>query len=287
MEDGKRMEGRPIVRAGVIAIAVAGILCAAQPGRAQTVAEQEDTAASVAPLVPDRPDFTEGSSTVGRGVFQIEFGYGFGSSRTDGGHVRSHSLGEPLLRVGVLADWLELRVAASPVRRRTESGGIAVSDTGMEDLYLGVKFALSEQDGLLPATAILTQMTVPIGSAGFSDDRTLPGVNFVYGWDVTDNLSLAGGSQVNQAVGDDSDLYAEWAQSVTAGVRLGPRIGVYGEWFGFFPSQPASAGSEHYFDTGLGWLVTNDLQWDIRIGFGLNEPAENVLFGTGMSVRVR
>src|SRR5918995_1889969 len=61
------------------------------------------------PLASDRPDFTEASVTVGRGVRQLEMGYTYiydddGVTRTS-----AHSFPEFLLRVGVWADWLELR----------------------------------------------------------------------------------------------------------------------------------------------------------------------------------
>ena len=277
MKDARHKKGRPIVVAGVVAVAVAGYLATPRAGYAQAVPA----------LVADRPDFTEATSTVGRGVFQLEFGYTFGLDRGDGNSVRGHSFGEPLLRVGVLADWLELRLAVSPVAERTESGGRAASDTGMEDLYLGVKLALSEQKGLIPAIGLLPQATVPTGSDGFSSDRVLPGVNLLYSWDAAENLSLAGSTQVNRAVGDADEGYAEWAQSVAAGVGLGARMGVFGEWFAFFPSGPEAPQPEHYLNTGLSWLVADDFQWDIRVGFGVNDPAEDLFAGTGVTLRVR
>jgi hypothetical protein len=67
------------------------------------------------PLVTDRPDFTEATSTVGRGVAQLEFGYAYFYDREGGVSVRSQSLGEPLLRYGVVANWLEFRAALFPV----------------------------------------------------------------------------------------------------------------------------------------------------------------------------
>ena len=40
---------------------------------------------------------------MGRGVIQIEFGYTLDLVRGDGASVQAHSLGEPLLRLGVRA----------------------------------------------------------------------------------------------------------------------------------------------------------------------------------------
>ena len=226
------------------------------------------------PLVADRPDFTEATRTVGYGVFQFEFGYTFGFDATDRVTTRAHSYGEPLLRVGVLSDHLELRVGAGPASVSTESRGQTATESGLEDLYLGAKLALNEQRGLLPATAILPQVTIPTGSEAFSAGRSLPGLNFLYSWDFTETVSLAGSTQANAAVGDENQDYLEWAQSLSCGVALGERAGLYGEWYAFVPSGldvPAGfAGkrTEHYLNSGLAWLANEDLQWDIRVDSG-------------------
>ena len=244
-------------------------------------------------LVADRPDFTEATSTVGRGNLQFEFGYTFGVDDRDGVRTRSHSYGEPLLRAGVLSDRLELRLGGGAATLSTESQGYAATETGLNDLYLGVKVALTEQRGILPATTILPQMTVPTGSEAFSAGRSLPGVNFLYSWDFTERVSLAGSTQVNAAVGDSNQDYREWAQSLSCGVALGGRAGVYGEWYAFVPSGlgvpagRAAARTEHYLNGGLTWLANEDLQWDLRVGFGLNDAAQDVYVGAGVVFRVR
>lgn len=237
------------------------------------------------PLAADRPDFTEAASTVGRGVLQIEFGYTFGGDWSGGNSVQTHTLGELLLRAGVVADWLELRVAVSPVTR-VDSEGSGASDSGIEDLHLGAKIELTPQAGRLPALALLPQMTLPTGSTRFSDGRALPGVNLLYSWDVPGGLSLAGSTQINQAVADDDGSYPEWAQSVAAGAGLGTRGGVYGEWYAFLPTG-ADAPREHYFNAGLTWLTADDSQWDVRVGVGLNDAAEDLFAGVGAAIRMR
>ena len=61
------------------------------------------------PLVTDRPDFTESTVTVGRGVMQLECGYTFTADDEAGVRTNNHSFPETLLRVGMLAEWFELR----------------------------------------------------------------------------------------------------------------------------------------------------------------------------------
>ena len=130
-------------------------------------------------LVADRPDFTEATSTVGRGILQFEFGYTLEVDDGGGVTTRAHSYGEPLLRAGVLSDRLELRVGWGAATLSTESHGHAATESGLDDLYLGVKVALTEQRGILPATTILPQMTLPTGGEMFTAGRSLPGVNFL------------------------------------------------------------------------------------------------------------
>ena len=244
-------------------------------------------AAHAQALVADRPDFTEATSTVGLGGFQLELGYTLGSNTDGSTTTRVHSYGEPLLRVGVLAERLELRVGTSVTTQVVNVSATGVVTSGLEDLYLGAKIALSGQRGILPATALLPQMTVATGTGGFSAGRTLPGFNFLYSWDLSEALSLAGSTQVNAAVGDMDEDYSEWAQSLSWGIATGQRSGVYAEWYAFVPAGLKGGSAEHYLNSGLTWLASDDLQWDVRFGMGLNAAAEDMYVGAGVVMRVR
>ena len=244
-------------------------------------------AAQAQALVADRPDFTEATSTVGLGGFQLELGLTLGSDTDGRTTTRVHTYGEPLLRVGVLTERLELRVGTTVVTQVDNASASGVATSGLEDLYLGAKIALSGQRGFLPATAILPQMTVPTGSSAFSTGRTLPGVNFLYSWDLSETLSLAGSTQVNAAVANDNGDYSEWAQSLSWGIATGRRSGAYAEWYAFVPAGLEGRDSEHYLNSGLTWLANDDLQWDLRVGVGLNDAAEDMYVGAGVVMRVR
>ena len=231
------------------------------------------------PLVTDRPDFTEASSTVGRGVLQLEFGYTYTQNRDNGSETISHSIGEPLFRYGILADWLEFRFAAFPtIEERNPAGGPNDTTTGTEDLYLGLKIGLTRQEGILPEMAILPQMTVPTGNSAFSNDQTLPGVNWLYSWAMSNDL----------AVNDTGDAYTEWAQSATAAFSITEEVGGYVEWYGLFPhAATGRVKPEHYLNGGFTYLFSNDVQFDIRAGYGLNDASDDVFIGSGLSVRFR
>lgn len=236
------------------------------------------------PLVTDRPDFTEASSTVGRGVAQLELGYTYTFDEDGTTSSKAHSYPETLLRVGALADWFELRIGWNYANE--ELGGVRTD--GADDLYLGFKLGLTPQEGILPETALIPQMTVPTGADSFSADEVLPGLNLIYGWELTDCISTAGSTQFNRSVDDGSgDFYTEWAQSWTFGYQLTDRLGGYTEYYGLFPHSADTARAENYFNGGLTLLLTDDVQWDIRAGTGLNDAAADYLAGTGLSIRFR
>lgn len=101
------------------------------------------------------------------------------------------------MRVGVLADWIELRAALAPTSEIVNTPGSALRENGVEDLYLGVKLGLTAQSGWLPELSVVPQMTVPTGTSHFTTNRSLPGCNVIYGWDITESVSTTGSSQFN------------------------------------------------------------------------------------------
>jgi hypothetical protein len=238
-----------------------------------------------APLVTDRPDFTEAASTVGKGVGQLEFGYTFTSDEEDGTKSRSHSFGEPLLRLGLLADWFELRLGVFPSNETVTTGAMRDSNSGLEDLYFGAKIGLTPQAGFAPEMAIIPQTTIPWGG-DFSADEFQPGVNWIYAWSLTEDISTAGSTQFNRVSDDETGrAYTEWAQSWTVAASLTNEWGTYAEWFAFFPHSSDTAQVEHYANGGFTYLLSDNIQWDLRAGVGLNEAADDFFVGSGLSIR--
>ena len=240
------------------------------------------------PLVAERPDFTEASSVVGLGVLQVEGGYTYTSNDDDGQQTIGHSYPETLFRYGVLANWLEARLAFNFGNERVTTSLGSVNNRGGDDLYLGLKIGLTPQDGWRPEMALIPQMTVPTGSERRSDEKVLPGINWVYSWGVNDFVSIGGSTQFNETVDQQTrDGYTQWAQSTTVVYSLTDRLGAYTEYFGFYPANADSDRPENYFNGGLTYLITDNVQYDIRGGMGLNDDADDYFVGTGLTIRFR
>lgn len=236
-------------------------------------------------IATDRPDFIEASSAVGKGRIQLEGGYTFVRDGNAGERVSAHSYPELLLRVGMFAEWFELRIGQNFGSEHNSS--TAVSIHGGQDLYLGARFDLAEQDGVYPETSLILQTTVPTGHRSFSSNQMLPGFNLIYGWDVIENkVTFTGATQINRRVDDGRHYYAEFSQAFTTGYKWTKRVGQYTEWFSLIPSG-ANTGvrTQHYLDGGFTYLITDNFQLDIRAGVGLNRAADDFFAGTGFGIR--
>ena len=234
------------------------------------------------PLITDRPDFTEAASVVGLGVSQLEAGYTYTFNNDDGEQSISQSVPELLARVGILANWIELRIGWNPSDERVSGINVSVDDP----LYLGIKLAMFPQDGIRPAVVVLPQMIIPLDPD--NDDRAgvLPGVNLLYSWDLNEDFAFGASTQVNRDYDDETDSgYASWAQSASLAFALTDRWGGYTEYFGFYPDDADTVRPEHYFNGGTTVLISDDVQWDIRAGVGLNDAADDYFAGTGLSIR--
>jgi hypothetical protein len=233
---------------------------------------------------PDRPHLPDASTTVGVGRVVVESGYTY--ARKDDTHV-VQTYPEALLRVGAFAEWLELRVGQSFVDERQTVAGTRTTARGAQDLYLGAKLALTRQDGLLPATAIIPQMMVPTGSGEVTAGRVLPGVNLDFNWDVIKDrfgveLLIADNLVRDDIVGSHHEV----TTGLTGVVQLSKNLEGFVEWDAFVPVGAHDAsGPRHYAVGGFVYFVTPDLAVDIRAGVGLNDHADDFIAGLGFALR--
>jgi hypothetical protein len=133
--------------------------------------------------------------------------------------------------------------------------------------------------------AIMPQMNLPTGHEDLTSNQVEPGVNRLYGWDVTEVIAVGASTQVNRARDDADVSYAEFAQSVTINYTLTEKLGGYTEYFGLYPAGSAVQLPQNYFDGGFTYKVHNNLQLDIRAGVGLDEAADDFFAGSGAVMR--
>jgi Putative MetA-pathway of phenol degradation len=235
------------------------------------------------PLVTDRPDFTESTSIIPRGHFQIEGGYTF----TRQGDEDASSLGELLLRVGA-GERVEARFGIGSYG--TVDPGVPGSSklSGYEDPFIGVKIGLNASDPELlppgrPQMALLLSTSVPVGSDELTSDEWQPEGKLALGWDLTDFFSLSS-NLIYGYPSDGDERYHQFGATLSAGFSLTDRLGAFVEAFGF-NKESLNGSSTTYLDSGLAFRISNDIQLDVRVGAGLDDPSPNWFAGLGGGVR--
>ena len=135
----------------------------------------------------------------------------------------------------------------------------------MADTYLGCKMAMTPQEKWLPEMALLIEGTVPSGSKAFTAGQVLPDVNWVYGWEVNDFLSIDASTIVGSAVdGRSNRSYTQLSESCSIGYQLTKKLHAFTEFYGFLPHGAETELPQYYFDCGFSYLVNNNVQWDAR-----------------------
>lgn len=246
------------------------------------------------PLETDRPDFTEASSVVGRGVLQIETGYTFSFDDEVGTRTRTHTAPEGVFRYGI-TDNVELRTVWNYTWTDSTTAGVTEREDGADDLVLGFKFALTRQSGFIPESAIILDMSSPTGGSGITNEKDEFGSNYLYGWDLPGDKYLAGSFGYSTATqitavpappgARNLDRHGIFHFSVTHGIPIAESWNAYFEYFGLYYHGLDGGRPQNYFDSGLTHLFNNNVQFDVRIGVGLNPSADDLFAGSGMSFR--
>lgn len=245
-------------------------------------------AQEVAPMVTDRPDQTESSSTVQPGSIQIEGGWTF-SEMSDGlVTLRGHSIPQLLLRIGAAPN-VEIRLGFAGWQREEESSQLqSVSASGVGDLDVGLKyrFAQGGPDGF--SAAVMGTITLPTGEQGFTSDRVDPTLRISAERDLSEKLGLGLNIGASFSTEEDDlgvkDSEVDLLYTAVLGFSLTERIGAFAESFGFVGAS-GERDDRHLLDGGFTFSVSTALQLDVSGGFGLNAASDDWFVGAGISAR--
>lgn len=234
-----------------------------------------------APLITDRPDFTESTATLAPGRTQIESGATLGRS----GEERTGSYGEVLIRRG-LGKRFEGRLGLSS---QQISRSAACRTSGRGDADVGFKIAFSRGserfDWRRPATSLILASSFPTGSRTSRGASAQPFAKVCLSWPVNDETGLSANFNLARPLGEGGRLTQAGA-SVSLARSLNERTGVFAEVFAFERDTQEGNGSQ-FFNSGITYLVNPDLQLDLRVGIGFNASVRGSdgFFGGGVSQR--
>jgi hypothetical protein len=238
----------------------------------------------------ERHDFTQSTKTVGRGVVQVESGYGYFYKDADDEIEGTHTAPETLVRFG-LSDDIEFRLRYTYAWKFIEE---AEDQAGSQDLIWSFKLGLTDQCYLTPESALELRFTAPTGGRDFSSRRVDHGLDYIYGWELADGWELYGSTgYATGGLGDVSlipeepatDWFVVWTQSVALGTELTEKMTMYNEFFGIFSHALADDFSIVVYDIGIDYYINNNFVVDFRAGKGLTPDSDDFFAGIGGGYR--
>lgn len=238
-------------------------------------------------LTPDRPDKTESPYTVDAGHFQLEMDFAnFTVDETNG--VRAFNIAPVNLKVGlfnqvdlqfVFDNYLNVRTHQRLANPKT------TTQSGIGDFTTRLKINLWGDDGGTTAFALLPFIKFPTNTDGLGNDAVEGGMIFPLavklpaGFDL--GLETAASASRNEI---GNGYHAEFIQSVTVDHSLVGKLSSYLEFFSNLSTERHS-GWVGTIDTGLEFLLTENIQLDGGCNFGVTNSADDFKPFVGITAR--
>lgn len=289
------MHGRIIVArfVGLLVALTAAVVVAQTPSTGtdrigtNEIGTNETETNEIERIETDRDSYTPATTTAGKGLSILESAYTFSDNRVG---FETHSLPELVNRYG-LTDWLELRLGGNYEvggASTSFSGGVPSLDEpggkGLEQgsqVIYGFKAAVTDQNHWLPESAVIVEAGTPTSG---KDVATQFMTTYVFGWMLPHDWKL----DVGMRYGYDStmgDHFNIWSPSTVLKIPVFERWTVHAEYFGIFSEGLARDSTQHYFSPGIHYLVNQDLEVGIRVGWGLNTQSANFFSNVGLGWR--
>lgn len=237
----------------------------------------------------ERHDFTQSSTTVGRGVFQVETGYLYSYKDASDEIEQAHATPETMLRLG-LSDDIEFRLRWNYVWTVIDG---EPHEEGAADLLWSFKLQVTEQEGFIPESALEIRSTAPTGGSAFSLGSVQTGLDYIYKWELNEDFAFYGSTSYSPgalgepalAADDPDDWFTVYGQSAALGIELTENNSMYTEWFTLISDGLEDNFVQSYFNIGIDHYFTDNFLIDFRVGTGLTGDSEDFFAGVGGGVR--
>jgi hypothetical protein len=230
------------------------------------------SAADDEPICADRPGKATPTCTVPAGMVQVETGLvDWSEDETD--------IGGAAMKVGV-TDRLHLELDL-PAYVDVRNG-----PSGLGDSALALKYRLTKSSAPVQV-AVRPFVKVPTAKHSLGNGKVEGGIALLadstfggssIGWNVAPELDLVADS-------DGSGYHLATAQAASVGAPLSERLTISGELWGAWDFDPAGTVRQYSLDAAATFLVSNDVQLDAGVNFGLNRKTPDVELYSGIAFR--
>ena len=239
-------------------------------------------------LSPDRPDKTESPYTLDAGHFMLEMDFAnFTYDQSDGTTTKAWNVAPFNLKAGLCNNVDVQIVFNNYLRVRTEDRQVGTTATqlGIGDLTARLKINLWGDDGGKTAFALLPFVKFPTSTDGLGNNAVEGGVIFPLAVKLPGDFDLGLETAASCLRDDgDSNYHADFINSVTLDHAIIGKLSGYLEFFSDISTE-SHAGWIGTVDTGLEFLVTENVQLDCGCNFGVTRAADNFNPFAGITIR--
>lgn len=217
---------------------------------------------------------------------QIESGIALVRDRSGSVRTDEAILGETAIVYGV-TDRLHIQLDLTPYARvREREGGDVERVSGFSDLVLSFKYRPTSEAAPVQI-AVNPFVKIPIANRSLGNGKVEGGIIVPIEWAVPrSSLSLTFIPEVALlADGDGSGYHPAFVQAAGIGADLSSRLSVALDWWGQWDFDPAGTIRQFAIGPSAAYLLSNDLQVDAGIDFGLNRHTSDVTVYSGVAFR--
>ena len=106
----------------------------------------------------------------------------------------------------------------------------------------------------------------------------------VCGWEFPSKWRIDTALRYAYAEGEEN-WFSRWGPSVVARIPLTNNWEVHAEYFGTFTQGLAEDVSRPFFSPGTHFVITEDVEIGLRVGWGMTEEAANFFSDAGLAIR--
>jgi hypothetical protein len=239
-------------------------------------------------LSPDRPDKTESPYTLDAGHFMLEMDFAnFTYDQMDGTTTRAWNIAPFNIKAGLFNNVDLQFVFDNYLNVRTENSATSATTTqsGVGDFTTRLKINLWGDDGGKTAFALLPFVKFPTSTDNLGNNAVEGGVilplavKLPAGFDMGCETAISFMQDV-----DDNRYHEEFINSITFDHGIIGRLSGYLEFF-------SDISTEHHaswigtVDTGLEFMLTENIQLDCGCNFGVTRAADDFNPFAGITVR--
>lgn len=226
-----------------------------------------------------RPGQAIGASTVGHGIFQVQSGLDYFSSKVNAPNYREGFLDDTVMRFG-LTEPFEISDLVTCRTETISENDFKRSANGLSALDVGMRYHIYTGKGTIPNIGFQFRTRLPVLADEYQIKDLAPRFIVVTSHKISKTFTFITNWG---AAWNGNNSTPRGTHVVNLSFPFNDTFGAFFETFGGLQQESSTIN----FDTGFAWLIANDLQLDVYSGYGKNYVVQDYFISLGVSWRTK